>query len=63
MNYCSSFRMDCGAEFAWARAEVAAEDRIWAWVILLTWVARSASVRFDLDAVTLVMLVCRLETV
>ena len=52
-----------GAELAWASTEVAAEVRICCWVILVTWVARSASVRFDRDAVTLVIAVCRLVTV
>jgi hypothetical protein len=28
LAYCSSFRMACGAELAWASTEVAAEVRI-----------------------------------
>src|ERR1700749_4361790 len=62
-NYCSSFRIACGAELAWASTEVAALVRIWACVMELTSVARSASVRFDRDAVTLVIAVCRFVVV
>jgi hypothetical protein len=56
-------RIACGAEFAWARTLVAAWVRICDCVILVTSDARSASVRFDRDAVTLVIAVCRLVTV
>src|SRR5690348_5366341 len=52
LDYCSSFRMACGAEFAWASTEVAAEVRICAWLIAVTSVARSASVMLEREAVT-----------
>src|SRR4051794_22073270 len=63
VTYCRSFRMAWGAELAWASTEVAAWVRICDWVILVTSLARSASVRFDREAVTLVIAVCRLDTV
>ena len=62
-DYCSSFRIACGAELAWASTEVAAEVRIWAWLMAVTSVARSASVMFERDAVTFWIVVCRLLTV
>ncbi len=55
--------MACGAELAWASTEVAALVRICACVIWVTSVARSASVRFDREAETFVIAVCRLLTV
>ena len=62
-SYCRSLRMAWGALLAWANTEVAAWVRICDWVIWVTCCARSASVRFEREAVTLVIAVCRFVTV